>query len=84
MDKPMKSLGERRMQKADDCRLWTPKELLEALLRDFEENPVEGLVVCYFRRVEGSTLTGMRRSKVTLMEAVAMIEMAKFDLLRID
>jgi hypothetical protein len=78
------SLGERRMLKDSDCNLWSPKELLRALLRDMETIPMDGIVVCYFRREDNGTITGMKRSKTTIMEAVAMIEMAKYDLLRIE
>lgn len=78
------SLGERRMLAEDDCNLWSPKELLRALLRDIETTPMDGIVVCYFRRETIGTITGMKRSKTTVMEAVAMVEMAKYDLLRTE
>lgn len=77
-------LGERRMLKGNDCALWSPQELLRALLRDIETTPVDGIVVCYFRRTDSGAITGMRRSKTTIMEAVAMIEMAKHDLLQVE
>jgi hypothetical protein len=78
------SLGERRALRDNDCSLWTPSELLTAMLRDIEKIKMDGIVVCYFRRENGGTITGMRRSKTTVMEAVAMIEIAKYDLLRVE
>jgi hypothetical protein len=72
------NLGERRMQRDYDCNARSPRELLSAMLSDAD---YDGIVVCYFRRENGGTITGMKRSKVTVMEAVAMIEMAKWDLL---
>jgi hypothetical protein len=78
------SLGERRALRDDDCTKWTPKELLSAMLRDIDTLKPEGIVVCYFRRDDAGTITGMRRSNTTVMEAVAMIEMAKYDLLHVE
>lgn len=43
-----------------------------------------GMVVSYFWKDGDDTVTGMKRSKTTVMEAVAMTEMAKYDLLRIE
>jgi hypothetical protein len=78
------SLGERRAIRDDDCTKWTPKELLTAMLRDLDSLKPDGIVVCYFKRGDPGTITGMRRSNTTVMEAVAMIEMAKYDLLRVE
>jgi hypothetical protein len=78
------TLGERRMKKGGDCNLWTPRELLLAMLRDLDDISLDGIMVCYFRREGDGTITGMKRSKTTVMEAVAMVEMAKYDLLRIE
>lgn len=77
------SLGEHRTLAENDCSIWTPRELLVFLLREIDNGrwKPDGLVVCYFQRDETGTVTGMRRSKATLMEAVAMVELAKHDLL---
>lgn len=77
------SLGEHRALAENDCDKWSPREMLEWMLREMDNgsfNPA-GIVVSFFYRVDGNTVTGMRRSKVTVMEAVAMCEMAKHDLL---
>jgi hypothetical protein len=71
------SLGERRHAMSGDCNDWTPRELLRAM----GNIDADGIVVIYFKREGGGTITGMQRSKTTIMEAVAMIEMAKYDLL---
>ena len=76
------TLGERRYLKSGDSTDWSPSELLGAMARD--AGKFDGVVVCYFRRENGGTITGMRRSNTTIMEAVAMCEMAKWDLLRVD
>lgn len=78
------SLGERRALRDDDCTKWTPSELLQSMLRDIEKIKADGILVCYFRRSVDGTITGMRRSNTTIMEAVAMIEMAKYDLLKVE
>jgi hypothetical protein len=78
-DEPI-SLGERRMQRDGDCTSWTPRELLRAM----RNTDADGIVVLYFRRDSAGTITGMQRSKTTVMEAVAMIEMAKYDLLHVE
>jgi hypothetical protein len=70
------------MLRNGDANAWTPRELLKSMLLDSAD--YDGVVVCYFRRENGGTITGMRRSKTTVMEAVAMIEMAKYDLLRVE
>jgi hypothetical protein len=76
------SVGEARAEKFDDCSQWTPRELLIAMLRDIDNGAqLDGIVVCFFEKDGGRIRTGMRRSKVTTMEAVAMCEMAKHDLL---
>ncbi len=78
------SLGEHRALTEHDCSLWSPRELLVALLRDLDKGEFTptGLVVCYFtRRDDGFVVNGMQRSRATTMETVAMIEMAKHDLL---
>jgi hypothetical protein len=74
------------MLRDGDCSMWTPRDLLTAMLREMDAGlfPADGIVVCYFRRENGSTMTGMKRSKTTVMEAVAMVEMAKHDLLRAE
>jgi hypothetical protein len=76
-------LGERRALAEDDCSKWTPREMLQWLLREMDGGhfKADGMMVCYFSREGGGTTTGMRRAKSTVMEAVAMVEMAKHDLL---
>ena len=82
MSEPI-SLGERRALAEDDCSKWTPRELLAAMLRDIDNGRIhpDGIVVCFFQHEGEGTRTGMRRSKATVMQSVAMIEMAKHDLL---
>jgi len=77
------SLGERRALGGDDCDQWTPREMLVHLLREIDSGHFkpDGLMLCFFRNHDSAVLTGMRRSRMTQMEAVAMIEMAKHDLL---
>jgi len=79
------SIGERRALTGDDCHRWTPRELLLNMLRGIDDGTLvpEGIVVCYFCHEGEEVRTGMRRSKTTVMEAVAMIEIAKTDLLRL-
>lgn len=76
------SLAERRGQ--GDCDNWSPRDLLIYMLRRIDNGELipTGIVVSYFRSdPDGRTLTGMKRSKCTVMQAVAMCEMAKHDLL---
>ncbi len=77
------SLAERRMRESDDCTKWTPRDVLLHFLRDIDNGSLvpDGLIVLYLKHVEGNTLTGMRRSRVAVLEAVGMCESAKHDLL---
>jgi hypothetical protein len=80
------SIGEHRSITEQDCSLWTPREMLVKLLRDIDTgawNP-EGIVLSYFYKDGEGTRTGMWRAKVTVMQAVACVEMAKHDLLGIE
>lgn len=79
------SLGERRALDGDSGA-WTPREMLAYMLRQIESGNFspDGMVVCWFKDVGNGTITGMRRSKTTVMEAVSMIEIAKYDLLHIE
>jgi hypothetical protein len=80
------SIGERRALSEDDCSMWTPRELLVQMLRQIDEGSFspDGIVVCYFWKKDDGTVTGMKRSKTTVMQAVAMIEMAKYYLLHVE
>jgi len=80
------SLGERRALLEDDCTKWTPREMLVWMLREIDNGNFspDGIVVCFFQKEGAGTRTGMRRCKTTVMEAVAMVEIAKYDLLRVD
>ena len=75
------SIGERKGM--DDCRDWTPRELLVYMLRliDKGELQPDDLVVLFAYKKGNGTVTGMKRSKATIREAVALCEIAKFDLL---
>ena len=75
------SLSEIRAQ--DNCNLWTPRELLIHYLRriDNGEFVPDALLIMHVQHRDNSTLTGMKRSKCTVMEAVALCEIAKHDLL---
>jgi hypothetical protein len=85
MDTPV-SLGERRALAEDDCTKWTPRELLIWMLREMDSGNFspDGIVVCFCKKENEGTRTGMRRSRTTVMEAVAMVEIAKHDLLRVS
>jgi hypothetical protein len=78
------SVGERRG--AEDINQMAPRDLLISILRkiDNKEMNIEGLVVSYFWRENGGVVTGMKRAKASMMEAIAMVEMAKYDLLSVD
>jgi hypothetical protein len=77
------SLSERRALDGDDCMAWSPRDLLVYFLRriDSGEFVPDAITVCYSKHFDGQTLTGMKRSQCTVMESVAMCEMAKYDLL---
>jgi hypothetical protein len=77
------SIGERRSLDEQDCALWSPREMLVKLLRDIDTGAwkPDGIVLCYFYKEDAGTRTGMWRSRVTVMQAVAAVEMAKWDLL---
>lgn len=77
------SLGEHRAVTEDDCTKWTPREMLLSLVREIDGGVIapDGMLVCFFTKEGAYTRTGMRRSKSTIMEAVAMVEIAKHDLL---
>jgi hypothetical protein len=78
------SVGEIRGK--DDCSKVTPRELLIQMLREIDKGTFkpDGMLICYFYKQDEGTVNSFRRSKTTIMEAVAMIEIAKHDLLRID
>jgi hypothetical protein len=76
-------LGPRRIVEQDDCRAWTPRELLQHMLKllDAGELPVDSIVVVFTRVTPEGTLTGMRRSQASLLQTIGMLETAKHDLL---
>lgn len=77
-------LGPRRAIAQDDCRGWTPRELLTHLISmidsDSEFNPAS-ILVCYTQKFAEGTVTGLKRSQASLLETIGMIETAKHDLL---
>lgn len=77
-------LGPRRAIAQDDCRGWTPRELLVYLLTRIDNDPTfvpTAILVCYLQKCPESTMTGLRRSQASLLETIGMIETAKHDLL---
>jgi hypothetical protein len=78
------SLNEHRALAQDDCSLWTPRELLAALIREMDSGKLsaDGMVVCYCRKDGTMQMTNMKRAKLTTMEVVGLMEIVKHDLLR--
>jgi len=77
------SFTERRALEANNCKIWTPLDLLRHMVREIEEGRYNPESVCLvFKQTEGQmTRTGLRRSRCGVLEAVGMLEVAKFDLL---
>lgn len=77
------SLGEHRAYRNDDCMAWTPREVLLSLLRDIDSGKLSptGLIVAFVSREAEKTRTGMRRSGMSLLETVGLIEAIQYDLL---
>ena len=78
-------LGPRRVVAQDDCRAWTPRELLAHLILKIDD-PEDSfkpsmILVCYTQKYLEGTVTGMKRSQASLLESIGMIETAKHDLL---
>ncbi len=78
------SLGERRGK--EDVSKLSPRDLLVSMLREIDngELNLEGVVLCYFWTEGEGTVTGLKRAQATIMQAVAMVEIAKYDLLKVD
>lgn len=79
-----KSIAEKRADKAGDGRLWTPRDLLIALLREIDEGDIkaEHMVVCFDRSEERegreTRLLSYRAAGVrSRHEAVGLIEATK-------
>jgi hypothetical protein len=77
------SLGERRADAQNDCNAWTPQELLESILHRIERGEIapNGMCVSWFTKEGDSTRTSFRRSRMTTIEAVGLLEVTKSDLL---
>jgi hypothetical protein len=75
------SLSEIRGQ--DDCTKWSPRELLIYYLRriDSGEFLPDSIIVLHLKHENSAVLCGMKRSKCTVMDAVALCEIAKSDLI---
>jgi hypothetical protein len=78
------SLGERRALAEDDATKWSARELLVHMLREHDNGScqLDGVVVCFLKREGEFTRTGIRRSKISVLETVGLLEVAKHDLLR--
>ena len=77
-------LGPRRVVEHEDCRGWTPRELLMDLVAKIDGDPAfkpDSILVVYTKFVGEATVTGMLRSKASLLQTIGMIETAKHDLL---
>ena len=82
-----KSLSEIAADKADDCRKWTPRDLLISLLRQIDAGEIEpsSMLVCYEAMNEDDegdqfiALSGMRRTHAIGMLTTAAAVMATSD-----
>ncbi len=78
------SLGERKAEQGDNCDQWTPRELLISYLRKIDSGAFvpDGLIILHLKHQgEDALLTGMRRAKVSILETVGVLEVAKNDLI---
>lgn len=82
------SLAEHRAFKDGDCTKWTPRDLLVHMLREMDAGrlKVGGMLVLWHEDVpddEDLFASKLRRANLGTRQSVAMLEIAKFDLLKI-
>ena len=78
------SLAERRAEEQGDCDLWTPREMLIALLRAIDSGDLsaDGMVVIWKRTVDTKhVFTAARRAKLGIIETIGLLDIAKRDFL---
>lgn len=74
-----KSLSEIAADKADDCRKWTPRDLLISLLRQIdsgEQKPVSLVIVGLEKDEDGSDVSSLWLSQASKTLAVGMLTRA--------
>lgn len=75
------NLAEVRAQKAEDCKLWTPRDLALALLRDIESGEIkpEQITVDFLEKTAaGRWRHGFFAAGVGRQERIALLELAKW------
>lgn len=79
------SIAEKRSEIENDNSFWKPRDLLVQLLRQIDNGEINptGMVVIYDQHREKMFCSALRRANVTTAQTVALIEIAKFDLLNV-
>lgn len=77
----IENLNEARAEKAGDNTLWTPLDLVRAMLRDIEDGTIKptSMVVHYYEEnPDGSSNHGFYLSNLTREQHIAILELAKW------
>lgn len=78
------SLAERKAHQHIDCSLWQPRDLLIRLLRSIDNGEkVKSLMVLYVEELPNEKFRSVvSRAQYGMRDAIAALEIAKFDLLK--
>ena len=83
------SLAERRADEQQDHTLWSPRDLLIKLLREIDNGEVNmsAITIVYISYLDPEKKlfsSSIRRAgQEKLMETIAMLELAKYDLMKV-